>query len=89
MRKEQRVNRDIPWLVRAIRRARGLTQERLAQVLGVTFSTVNGWENGRHRPIPALVAALERLAHECGIREKVASSRSVAAAGAGRKQGER
>jgi transcriptional regulator with XRE-family HTH domain len=56
--------RDIPALVREIRRARNLTQEQLAHLLGVTFSTVNGWENGRHRPIPSLVAALERLAIE-------------------------
>jgi transcriptional regulator with XRE-family HTH domain len=53
---------DIPSLVKAIRQARDLTQEQLARELGVTFSTVNAWENGRHRPIPVLLAALERLA---------------------------
>lgn len=56
------VKADIKALVKAIRRSRDLTQEQLARELGVTFSTVNAWENGRHRPIPALLAALERLA---------------------------
>jgi transcriptional regulator with XRE-family HTH domain len=82
------VTRDIPRLVRGIRRARGLTQEQLAHALGVTFSTVNGWENGRHRPIPALVSALERLAHESGISEKdsTASARRRTGAPAARRQ---
>ena len=57
---------DIPALVKAIRRARRLTQEQLAHELGVSFSTVNAWENGRHRPIPALVAILERIARNAG-----------------------
>lgn len=82
------MTRDIPRLVRAIRIARGLTQEKLAQVLSVTFSTVNGWENGRHRPIPALVSALERLAHESGISDKdsTASAQRRTRAPAARRQ---
>ena len=51
-------------LVRRIRAIRGLTQEGLAQRLGVSFATVNGWENGRHRPIPALARKLEEMAAE-------------------------
>jgi DNA-binding XRE family transcriptional regulator len=62
------LRRDIPSLVKAVRRTHGLTQEKLAQALGVTFSTVNAWENGRHRPIPLLVAALERMALEGSAR---------------------
>ena len=54
-------------LVRELRRARGLTQERLARELNVTFGTVNGWENGRHRPIPALGARLVEMAREAGV----------------------
>ena len=41
---------------------RGLTQEGLARELGVSFATVNGWENGRHRPIPALAERLAEMA---------------------------
>ena len=58
---------DVPSLVRGIRSARGLTQEALAREIGVTFSSVNGWENGRHRPIPALVARLLEIAGAAGL----------------------
>jgi DNA (cytosine-5)-methyltransferase 1 len=53
-------------LVRRIRASRGLTQEGLARELGVSFATVNGWENGRHRPIPALARRLTEMAGEGG-----------------------
>ncbi len=49
-------------LVRRIRGQRSLTQEALARELGVSFATVNGWENGRHRPIPLLARRLAELA---------------------------
>src|SRR4051812_18792076 len=53
---------DAVRLVRRIREMRGLTQEGLARELGVSFATVNGWENGRHRPIPLLEKKLQELA---------------------------
>ncbi len=40
----------IPHLLREARRRSGLTQEKLAAKLGVTFPTVNRWENGRAHP---------------------------------------
>jgi len=58
---------QVPGLVRRIRAARRLTQEDLARELGVTFSTVNGWENGRHHPIPALARRLLEMASAAGI----------------------
>jgi len=58
---------DVPSLIRNIRAARGLTQEALAREMGVTFSTVNGWENGRHRPIPALITRLLDIANAAGL----------------------
>jgi len=58
---------DVPSLIRNIRASRGLTQEALAREIGVTFSTVNGWENGRHRPIPALVTRLLDIASAAGL----------------------
>lgn len=36
--------------VKALRAQLGLSQEDLAKVLGVSFATVNRWENGRTRP---------------------------------------
>ena len=37
-------------LIRDIRQNLGLTQEEFAAAIGVTFSTVNRWENGRAKP---------------------------------------
>jgi putative transcriptional regulator len=58
---------DYPSLVREIRQVRDLTQEQLAHELGVTFGTVNGWENGKHQPSPLAARELLRLAREAGV----------------------
>lgn len=50
-------------LVRNIRKKNGWTQERLAQEMGVAFSTVNGWERGRRKPQPFLMNKLQELAN--------------------------
>lgn len=72
--------RDIDYctLVRLIRTQRGQTQEDLARELEVTVGTLNGWENGRHRPIRAQRTRLEHLAEELGIRSPVSSTTSAA-----------
>ena len=49
---------DIPALVKGLRQRLGLTQEQFAHEVGVTFSTVNQWENGRRRPQPFLLGRL-------------------------------
>lgn len=49
---------DIPRLVKYLRERLGLTQEQFAHEVGVTFSTVNQWENGRRRPQPFLLKRL-------------------------------
>lgn len=49
---------DIPALIKGLRGHLGLTQEQFAHEVGVTFSTVNQWENGRRRPQPFLVKRL-------------------------------
>ncbi len=41
---------NIPRFIREIRKRTGLTQEKFAARLGVTFPTINRWENGRARP---------------------------------------
>jgi DNA-binding XRE family transcriptional regulator len=40
-------NEDIPALIRKLRQRLNLTQEQFAQKVGVTYSTVNHWENGK------------------------------------------
>jgi DNA-binding transcriptional regulator YiaG len=42
---------DFPALVKRVRKRLGLSQEDLARELGVSFSTVNRWENGKTHPI--------------------------------------
>jgi transcriptional regulator with XRE-family HTH domain len=77
-----RAGEDVPGLVKSIRAARGLTQEQLARELGVTFSTVNAWENGRHRPVPFLARRLQEMASEAGT-----GSASEASPGRSRRRG--
>lgn len=49
--------------VRIIRRALGMSQERLAHELGVAFSSVNRWENGKNSPgSGAIIKSVERTA---------------------------
>lgn len=52
---------EVQTLLKRIRKTRHLTQEQLAQMLGVSFSAVNQWENGRRRPMPFLLAKLVDL----------------------------
>jgi transcriptional regulator with XRE-family HTH domain len=76
---------SFPTLVREIRRARQLTQEQLARELQVTFSTVNGWENGKHRPIPVLAKRLLEMAADSNVPSGRFTATSQAAKRKGRK----
>ncbi len=57
-------NEDIPALIRGLRQRLSLTQEQFAQKVGVTYSTVNHWENGKRVPLPFLVKRLLEMKHE-------------------------
>jgi len=76
---------SFPILVREIRRARHLTQEQLARELQVTFSTVNGWENGKHRPIPVLAKRLLEIAAAADVPSGRFTATSQSAKRKGRK----
>lgn len=52
---------DLSLLVRELRERLGLTQEKLAAKLGVTFPTVNRWENGRAEPSPLALQQIKEL----------------------------
>ena len=39
-----------PELVKEVRRQLGISQEELAHELGVSFATINRWENGKTTP---------------------------------------
>ena len=58
---------DIARLVKDLRERMKLTQEQFAQKVGVTYSTVNHWENGKRMPQPFLVKRLLELKEELGL----------------------
>jgi putative transcriptional regulator len=45
-----RQSENFPETVKEVRRQLGLSQEELAHALGVSFATVNRWENGKTDP---------------------------------------
>lgn len=47
--------------MKELRKRLSLTQEQFAQQVGVTYSTVNHWENGKRVPMPFLVKRLEQM----------------------------
>jgi len=58
---------ETPAILRAIRSNLGLTQEQLAERLGVSFATVNRWEGGTAKPQKAARDAIAALAREAGV----------------------
>lgn len=56
--------RDVPKLVKGLRVRMGLTQEQFAKEVGVTFTTVNQWENGHRKPLPFLLNRLMEMGKE-------------------------
>ena len=50
-----------PEDIKRLRLAKGWTQEELAHRMGVTFSTINRWESGKHKPYKLLEEKLVRL----------------------------
>ena len=59
---------DISRLVRELRERTGLTQEKFAAKLGVTYPTINRWENGRAKPSPLALKQIEDLLRDLGER---------------------
>ena len=57
----------IPPTLQAIRARLDLTQEQLAERLGVAFATVNRWEGGSTKPQKAARTAIAALASEAGV----------------------
>jgi type I restriction enzyme M protein len=58
---------NFPAILRSVRAALNLTQEQLAERLGVSFATVNRWEGGGNRPQRAAQEAILALAAEAGV----------------------
>jgi putative transcriptional regulator len=54
-------------VIKQVRRQLNLTQEELAHELGVSFSTINRWENGQTKPIKI---ALKQFTNYCEQQEE-------------------
>lgn len=57
-------------ILRAIRAKLNLTQEQLAERLGVSFATVNRWEGGANEPQKSAREVIDALAREAGIDDE-------------------
>jgi transcriptional regulator with XRE-family HTH domain len=53
-----------PESIKDIRSQLGLTQQAFADLLGVTFATINRWENGKAKPQRDRIERIRALARE-------------------------
>lgn len=53
--------------IKEIRKQLGLSQEQLAREIGVTFSTVNRWENGKTKPNNLARKVFEQFCKKNGV----------------------
>jgi type I restriction enzyme M protein len=71
---------DVAATLRAIRSKLNLTQEQLAERLGVSFATVNRWEGGSNMPQKAAREVIAALAAEAGVEGEAAPETAEPAA---------
>ena len=57
---------EIGGLIREFRLLTELTQEQFAAYLGVTYGTINRWENGRSQPSPIAMQLIQQKLGEVG-----------------------
>ena len=57
------IHPNYPSLIKEVRRQLSISQEDLARELGVSYATVNRWENGQSKPSKLARAQLEAF---CG-----------------------
>jgi DNA-binding transcriptional regulator YiaG len=57
---------ELSQFICEFRRSTGLTQEQFAAFLGVTYPTINRWENGRTNPSPIAMKLIEQKLLEMG-----------------------
>ncbi len=55
---------NIPAVISQIRARANISQERLAQIIGVSFVSINRWERGASTPSPAQVQRILELQHQ-------------------------
>ncbi|MDZ8104931.1 MAG: helix-turn-helix transcriptional regulator [Nostoc sp. DedQUE12a] len=59
---------ELAELIRETRMRLELSQVKFAEKLGVSFHSVNRWENGRTRPLPLAMKQIETLLYSLGDR---------------------
>ncbi|MGQ4648173.1 helix-turn-helix domain-containing protein [Lyngbya aestuarii] len=59
---------EVGRLVRELREATDLTQEKFAALLGVTYPTISRWENGHTEPSPLAIQKIEVQLRRMGER---------------------
>ncbi|MBW4480023.1 MAG: helix-turn-helix domain-containing protein [Tolypothrix brevis GSE-NOS-MK-07-07A] len=59
---------EVGRIIRDLRLLAGLTQEQFAATLGVTYTTINRWENGRSTPSPMAMKLIEQKLDEMGAQ---------------------
>ncbi|NDJ25703.1 helix-turn-helix domain-containing protein [Nostoc sp. B(2019)] len=59
---------EVGQIIRDLRLLAGLTQEQFAATLGVTYTTINRWENGRSKPSPLAMGKIEGMLEEMGAQ---------------------
>lgn len=57
---------ELAELVRSLRSRQSLTQEQFAAKLGVTFRTVNRWENSHATPSPMALKLIQLMLKDMG-----------------------
>src|SRR6476469_5876360 len=71
---------EVSHLIRELRQLSGLSQEQFAVTLGVAFSTINRWENGRMQPSPLALRQIKTMLVELSrssVFELQASSQAL------------
>lgn len=66
------MNIDYPATIIKLRAILNLSQSALAELLGVSFTSVNRWENGKYEPTKLVKKKIELLCRENNIQMEVA-----------------
>lgn len=66
--------KQVQAVLRAIRAKMNITQEQMAERLGVSFATVNRWEGGSNVPQKAAWDIIHELAREAGVEAEAAET---------------
>ena len=64
-------SKTFPVLVREVRRQLGISQEELAHELGVSFATINRWENGKTMPFKLARAQFDSFCEKMVAAKKL------------------